>query len=142
MYETPNLRFCVTQGGEHADGNLASMVVRMEDRAGSGLALFTGDRDNGTVRTDGAVQVVQMPHHGSLQPQTEGWLEAAQPRYVYISCGLGNKFGHPVAETLEMLRRLDLCCLRTDESGCLRFVLRDGLMVYEEYDFATWEVGA
>jgi beta-lactamase superfamily II metal-dependent hydrolase len=56
-------------------------------------------------------------HHGSRFSSSSEVLQAARPKEVWISAGLGNSYSHP---TLKVLRRLEeegIPVKRTDESG-------------------------
>ena len=39
-----------------------------------------------------------------------------------LSCGRGNRYGHPHAETLERLHDVGSAVARTDEQGCVKVV--------------------
>jgi competence protein ComEC len=65
----------------------------------------------------GAVDVLKVAHHGSATSSTEPFLEAARPSLAVISCGLGNRYGHPNAEVLERLEAVGAEVLRTDHRG-------------------------
>ena len=39
------------------------------------------------------------------------------PEYAVISCGAGNTYGHPRAETLDLLEKYHVTYFRTDEEG-------------------------
>ena len=61
--------------------------------------------------------VLKVGHHGSDSSSTAAWLAAVQPRLALISCGRGNRFGHPAPATLERLRAAGVLTERTDEGG-------------------------
>jgi competence protein ComEC len=66
----------------------------------------------------GAIEVLKVAHHGSQDPGLEDELETLRPRIAVISCGRGNEYGHPRAETLAALAAVPgLAVYRTDESG-------------------------
>ena len=46
-------------------------------------------------------------------------LAAADPDLAVISCGKGNSYGHPHAETVEKLGKAGVQILRTDEEGTI-----------------------
>ena len=64
--------------------------------------------------------IVLLPHHGSRENTDEALLADARVRLALISCGTGNTYGHPHAETLERLRRAGVAVLRTDRDGSIR----------------------
>ncbi len=61
--------------------------------------------------------VFKAAHHGSDTSNTMEFLQAIQPRYVAISCGLGNSYGHPHAEPLARFEQVGAQVLRTDQDG-------------------------
>ena len=65
-----------------------------------------------------AVEVLKVAHHGSEDPGLDEELRVLRPRVAVISCGQGNEYGHPRAETLAALAEVrDLAVYRTDEDG-------------------------
>jgi len=65
-----------------------------------------------------AVEVLKVAHHGSEDPGLDEELRVLRPRIAVISCGRGNEYGHPRAETLAALAEVrDLAVYRTDEDG-------------------------
>ena len=63
--------------------------------------------------------MLKVGHHASLDAVSDSTLEVLKPEYTLISVGEGNKFGHPKAETLELLERAGSRVLRTDRGGDL-----------------------
>ena len=49
------------------------------------------------------VEVLKVAHHGSEDPGLEAELRELRPTLAVISCGRGNDYGHPRAETLAVL---------------------------------------
>lgn len=49
------------------------------------------------------VQILKIAHHGSGYSSTEPFLKEVSPKLAVISCGEGNRYGHPHVETLERL---------------------------------------
>jgi competence protein ComEC len=60
-------------------------------------------------------------HHGSRTANSELWLEAVRPKFVVISCGRDNQYGHPHPQALKRIRTEGAKVLRTDVSGDIRF---------------------
>lgn len=52
------------------------------------------------------VNIMDMGHHGSKTSSSEAFVEALNPEYAIISCGEGNKYGHPNQETLDTLDKI------------------------------------
>ena len=63
------------------------------------------------------VTVVEMPHHGSADGLDERLLGELLPRLALISVGADNRFGHPSAQTLDLLAAGAVPILRTDQVG-------------------------
>lgn len=75
--------------------------------------------------------LLKVGHHGSNSATSPQWIEAVNPSYAVISCGAGNRYGHPHAETLSTLNERAVLLFRTDHSGTLYFVLeKKGLKPY------------
>lgn len=104
--------------------NNASLVLLCE---GAGVRfLLTGDAEapmeeimlqNGLPQVD----VLKVGHHGSSTSSSAAFIQALQPRYAAISCGVGNSYGHPATQTLETLDSVGAQVLRTDTQGTLVF---------------------
>lgn len=61
--------------------------------------------------------VIKMGHHGSSTSSGKAWMDAVDPEVAVISCGLGNPYGHPHYETMQLLEDRSIKVLRTDEDG-------------------------
>ena len=62
-----------------------------------------------------AIEVLKVAHHGSEDPGLEAELRELRPAVAVISCGRGNDYGHPRAETLAALDTVPgLSLYRTD----------------------------
>lgn len=66
--------------------------------------------------------VLKVGHHGSDTSSSYEFLEAVSPRLAVISCGEGNRYGHPDAEVVSRLRSLEIPCRRTDFEGTIELV--------------------
>jgi competence protein ComEC len=110
--------------------NDASLVVRLED--GPLTILFAGDAERGEEAAclDGkrvrAVRILKVGHHGSDTSTSPGFLHAADPDWGIISCGDGNRFGHPRAVTLDRLGCCGVRIARTDRDGAVEVSVRAG----------------
>lgn len=60
-------------------------------------------------------------HHGSDTSNSPALLAAVQPKLVAISCGEGNKYGHPIQSTLDAFATVGATVYRTDLDGDLVF---------------------
>lgn len=61
--------------------------------------------------------VLKAPHHGSKTSSTAAFLRAVRPEVTVISCGRGNRYGHPHPGTLARLGRIGTKIYRTDLDG-------------------------
>ncbi|MBN2405893.1 MAG: hypothetical protein JXE06_09960, partial [Coriobacteriia bacterium] len=101
--------------------NDTSVVLALH--RGSFDAVLTGDAEGevqDALDETGAledVEVLKVPHHGSVNGLNERGLSAWSPEVAVISVGEGNRFGHPCEETLELLDQLGVRAYRTDQSG-------------------------
>ena len=108
---------------QYSETNNTSRVLRID--YGSTSFLLTGDMEN-TAETDlvnsGAnlkADVLQVGHHGSSTSTSYLFLNAVLPEMGVISCGTGNKYGHPHEETLSILRDAKVDVYRTDLQGTI-----------------------
>ncbi|MCG8425230.1 MAG: DNA internalization-related competence protein ComEC/Rec2 [Proteobacteria bacterium] len=117
-----------------------SLVVRL-DFAGRSV-LFAGDieREGEALllgRTDRAfdIDLVKVPHHGSSTSSTVELLAATRPRWAVISCGLGNRFGHPAPGVIQRWRQAGTRVLGTHRVGAITAVITsDGAMRVSGFD--------
>lgn len=97
-------------------------------RHGENSFLFTGDIEKKAERdildsgADISADVLKVGHHGSRTSGLKAFLQAVNPKYGVISVASPNDYGHPHDETLEMLERLGIEVLRTDQCGNIVFV--------------------
>lgn len=105
--------------------NNTSVVCRLD--FGETSFLFNGDQEAPMERLlvehRAALDcdVMTMGHHGSSTSSTQEYVEAVSPQYATISCGKGNKYGHPNREVLELLEEEHIEYYRTDLSGNITF---------------------
>ena len=107
----------------YSDTNNTSLVLRID--YGNTSFLLTGDMEM-AAETDlvnsGAnlkADVLQVGHHGSSTSTGYLFLNAVLPEMGVISCGTGNKYGHPHEETLSILRDAKVDVYRTDLQGTI-----------------------
>lgn len=104
-------------------GNEASTLAAV--RSSRGSLLFTGDMGVERERelTElGSYMVLKAGHHGSRHSTGSEFLAQVRPQLTVLSCGRGNRYGHPHAETLERVRAARSAVARTDEQGCIKVV--------------------
>lgn len=63
--------------------------------------------------------VLSVGHHGSATATSWDFLQATVPQFAVISCGAGNMYGHPDADTMEKLSDMGIQVYRTDEQGTI-----------------------
>jgi competence protein ComEC len=69
-------------------------------------------------------EALVLPHHGSRSGSGAALLNRVAPRIAAVSCGAGNRFGHPHPEVRQRLKSRGLPLWRTDKHGMIR--LRTG----------------
>lgn len=117
--------------GDSGKENDRSLVFAVE--AQGRRILFTGDverrgemellaRAPQRLRCD----LLKVAHHGSATSSGERFLAASGARLSVLSCGVGNRFGHPAAAVVARLERSGARVLRTDTSGEVAFRWRRG----------------
>jgi competence protein ComEC len=63
------------------------------------------------------MRILKVAHHGSRTSSSAALLEAWRPQMAVISCGRGNRFGHPAPEVLRRLEAIGATVMRTDLDG-------------------------
>lgn len=92
---------------------------------GENRFLFTGDaakeaeNDMLDKGEDLSADVYKASHHGSKTGSGDDFLDEVNPAYAVISCGEGNKYGHPSAQTLNNFRSRGIKTFRTDNQGTI-----------------------
>ena len=122
---------------QQVSGNEASTLAAV--RCAQGSVLFTGDMG---VEREQNLQLAQQytvlkaGHHGSRNSTGADFLAQVRPRLTVISCGRGNRYGHPHAETLQRLQEAGSSILRTDELGCIKIAFdAEGIRCYSYADY-------
>jgi len=110
--------------------NVGSLLIHLT--MSGQTALFTGDATADTEawaigREDWRASLLKAGHHGSATSTSDAWLRAVQPTWAVISCGRGNRYGHPAKEVVDRLLAAGVTIKRTDQDGevCLE-PSRDG----------------
>ena len=119
----------------YKDKNNNSIVARFD--YGETSFMMTGDAETksekamvtqygltGKLRCD----VLKVGHHGSTTSTSSDFLASVKPEIAIISCGEGNKFGHPHEETIEKLSAAGVTVYRTDKVGTI-IIISDGKKV-------------
>ncbi|MGL5437698.1 MAG: ComEC/Rec2 family competence protein [Lachnospiraceae bacterium] len=106
---------------DHSNNN--SVAIKIEH--GQNSFVFTGDAEwaaEAAMLESGLnldCDVLVLGHHGSANSTTWDFLQKTNPGYAVISCGAGNSYGHPHADTIEKLENMDIEIFRTDQQGTI-----------------------
>lgn len=114
------------------DANEMSVVIKSV--YGETSMLFTGDAEHKSEKamlekyTKGELDcdILKVGHHGSSTSTTDDFLDAVSPEIALISCGDGNKYGHPNSETTDKLEAAKIKYYRTDLCGSI-VITTDGV---------------
>ncbi|ADZ19997.1 competence protein ComEC [Clostridium acetobutylicum] len=103
--------------------NTYSIVIKLT--YGNNKFMFTGDAQSSNEQDminagfDLSADVLKVGHHGSHTSSSQDFLNAVNPKYAVISCGLGNDYGHPHKVTMDKLEAMNIPVYRTDENGTI-----------------------
>ena len=106
---------------KNSDLNNYSIVLKVS--FGEMDVIMTGDAEKEVEKAilssgiDLDAEILKVGHHGSDTSTSEEFLDAISPDYALISAKLGNKYNHPVKETMENLKNREIPVYRTDENG-------------------------
>lgn len=116
----------VSYRDEGGNGDSLCLLVSV-DADSDGMAdykgLLTGDAEREQLAAlveEGAlgrVDFLKVGHHGSKNALDAEVAQALSPAVSLISCGAGNRYGHPSADALELLEGVGSIVFRTDEQG-------------------------
>lgn len=121
-YKLDNFSFNVIGPNKNYDELNNSSVV-ISARYGENSFLFTGDAEYEAeldmLKTDFnlSADVLKLGHHGSDTSSSDAFLEAVNPRYAVISCGLNNSYNHPDKKIIDKLASGNIKYYRTDTDG-------------------------
>lgn len=105
------------------ESNANSVAIKLEN--GENSFIFTGDADYNSEADmvasglDLECDVLSVGHHGSATSTSWDFLKATVPEFAVISCGAGNMYGHPHADTMEKLSDMGIQVYRSDEQGTI-----------------------
>lgn len=117
------------------DANNQSVVCRIV--YGENAFLFMGDAEKKVERrllekhVTLRANLIKVGHHGSKTASDETFLKAVSPDLAVITCGEGNRYGHPHSAVLELLDRLNVPVYRSDLGGKIT-VISDGMSLKTE----------
>lgn len=135
-----NLTVDVLAADESAsDNNDASIVLRAEYQNISFLLM--GDADHGVEQellqkgTDVQATILKAGHHGSNTSSSPKFVEAVSPLVTILSYGQDNKYGHPHAEVIDILKNVNSEIYSTAEAGTI-VITTDGVIY--DIDAQQW----
>ena len=103
--------------GISKNSNDNSVVIRLVNGDNSfmfmGDAEETSEQDMISTGMNLDCDVLCLGHHGSASSTSWDLLEASTPSWAVVSCGKGNSYGHPTAETMGKLSDMDIPVFRT-----------------------------
>jgi len=113
-------------------GNNASCVIRIEARGGRRV-LLTGDieatSERGLLQASPerlSVDVLVVPHHGSLTSSSPAFVEAVRPGYALFPTGYRNHFRFPRKPVVDRYRSAGTVLLDTASQGAITVRLPSG----------------
>lgn len=122
--------------------NAYSLVMRLET-SDHVTALLTGDVESDgeyaaaqrlrtTVASTG-IDIYKASHHGSKYSNTNELISLLKPGLAIISCGEGNRYGHPHAETVEKLTETGSDIRITKDTGAIMIKIKNGTYEVENF---------
>lgn len=125
-------------GYKYLNENDNSMVLLLEF-LGKRI-LFTGDIEVESERKisslyDIDVDVLKVPHHGSLTSSSYQFLEKVKPEYSIISVGRDNLYSHPNPQVIQRLLEIGSEVYRTDEMGMVKVVISKNRIDVIPFDY-------
>lgn len=123
---------------EIEDANGYSQVLLWK-YAGNSL-LFTGDIGSTEERMlhkvlkeklgETNLTVLKVAHHGSGYSSSEQFIQNVRPEHAVLSYGVGNRYGHPHAETVERLEQAGACLWYTGRHGAVIVEFHERMKIY------------
>ena len=107
-----------------ANDNEGSVLARLPDGFIGGDAPM--DVEAKYERWIGPVGLLVADHHGSRTSGDPSFLALARPKWVVVSVGRNNTYGHPNPQAMTRYAATGATILRTDRDGDLTFELIDG----------------
>ncbi|MDQ0268301.1 MBL fold metallo-hydrolase [Cytobacillus purgationiresistens] len=100
--------------------------------------IFTGDAAKKNERAmieagfNLEADILHLGHHGSSTSTSEEFLNAVNPDIAIYSAGMGNSYGHPHKEVVELIQRNKIHLYGTDIDGTIK-IITDG----EDFEVVT-----
>ena len=101
-----------------------SCVIKIQSKQGSVLLVsdIEAAAESWLVETYGHAlksDILMAPHHGSKTSSSLSFLQAVQPKYILISAGYKNQFGHPHPFSLQRYQQIGALWWSTADKGAL-----------------------
>lgn len=88
---------------------------------GQNSIIMTGDAEGivekELLKANVKSNILKVGHHGSKTATIEEFIDAVNPMYALISCGVNNRYNHPSQEVIERLNKKNIKIYRTDKDG-------------------------
>lgn len=108
--------------------DLNNMSVVTLASFGKTSVMITGDAETPSEEdmlefkgADYSADILKVGHHGSKTSSSEEWLNAVNPQFAVISCGIDNDYGHPHKQLIKRLEKAEIEYYRTDLAGNIVF---------------------
>ena len=120
--------FLAPNSTDYSDLNDWSLVTKVT--YGSTSMILTGDAESVSEKEIVAAysssqldcDILKSGHHGSSSSSCDEFLDAIDAEIAIISCGTGNKYGHPNQPTLDRYEKRGMRVHRTDLEGTIVYV--------------------
>lgn len=105
----------------HSEGNDDSICIKVQFGETSFVIMGdpSADAEQQILTQDLSADVFYASHHGSNGSNSKTLLANVSPKYVVISCGEDNSYGHPGDNTLSRIRNTGAELFRTDKQGTI-----------------------
>lgn len=108
-------------GGTIGESKEFASVV-LEIKYGTFSTLLTGDSqvdglNDAQMMIDLPIDVLHVPHHGSLSGLDEEVINVLEPSLAVVSVGAKNRYNHPHPQIMQLLQSHQIQSLRTDMKG-------------------------
>ncbi len=129
-------------GGGYSDVNNYSVAIRLVN--GSNQFVITGDAEAESEyeilenKLKLSCDVFTAGHHGSANSSTQKFLQAMKPKYVVVSAGADNTYGHPSQEAMSRFKNIGAKILRTDEQGTVIAASNGKKITWNKKPSTTW----
>ena len=128
-YHIDDVEIKIISDGLYQGSNINNYSTVLKISYGQNSIIMTGDAENQIEKQilqtceDIKATILKVGHHGSKTATTQEFLDAINPKYALISCGLNNKFNHPSKEVIERLNKQNVKTFRTDELGTIMLTI-------------------